>query len=280
MDCYLCGASEHRLRDGAVRDDPGLSILECAKCGLVALSETEQIAKGHYEDSGMHGAALPPMETWLRTTEEDDRRRLEILRSSILNKTLLDFGSGACGFLKMAEPFASRVSGVEPERRVREHYAGELELFGSVEEAGTSYDVITAFHVVEHLPDPRAMLRLLGERLASNGRLVVEVPNSDDALLTLYKSSAFQHFTYWSQHLYLFNERTLRQLAEQARLRVVAVQQYQRYPLSNHLHWLSHRRPGGHVHWSFLDSPALEAAYAASLAAVGKCDTIVAFLEQ
>ena len=108
---------------------------------------------------------------------------------------------------------------------------------------------------------------------------MIEVPSSEDALLTLYDSDMFQRFTYWSQHLFLFNAETLRILAAQAGLRVVSIQQFQRYPLSNHLHWLSRNLPGGHQHWSFLDTPALTEAYAASLAAVGKCDTIIAYLE-
>jgi hypothetical protein len=139
--------------------------------------------------------------------------------------------------------------------------------------------LITAFHVVEHLSDPIAVLKTLAEKLSKNGRMVVEVPSSGDALLTLYDSSAFQHFTYWSQHLFLFNAETLRHLANKAGLRIVSIQQYQRYPLSNHLHWLSQGEPGGHQKWAFLDSPELKAAYANALASVAMCDTLIAHLE-
>jgi hypothetical protein len=109
--------------------------------------------------------------------------------------------------------------------------------------------------------------------------MVIDVPSSEDALLTLYGSDAFQRFTYWTQHLFLFNAETLRRLASQAGLRVVSIQQFQRYPLSNHLHWLSRKQLGGHWQWSFLDTQELSTAYAASLAAMGKCDTIIAHLE-
>ena len=139
--------------------------------------------------------------------------------------------------------------------------------------------MITAFHVVEHLSDPIAILKTLATKLTRNGRMVVEVPSSEDALLTLYDSSAFQHFTYWSQHLFLFNAETLRRLAKQSGLRILAIQQYQRYPLSNHLHWLSQGKPGGHQKWAFLDSPELQTAYANSLASAAKCDTLIAHLE-
>ena len=63
-------------------------------------------------------------------------------------------------------------------------------------------------------------------------------------------------------------------------LRIVSIQQYQRYPLTNHLHWLSKGEPGGHQKWPFLDSSNLNEAYANSLASIGKCDTLIAWLEK
>lgn len=139
--------------------------------------------------------------------------------------------------------------------------------------------MITAFHVVEHLPDPRSTLTSLAGLLRPRGRMIVEVPSSEDALLTLYDCDAFQRFTYWSQHLFLFSASTLEMLVRQAGLRVVAIQNYQRYPLSNHLYWLSQSKPGGHQRWSFLDTPEMNSAYANTLATLGKTDTLIAHLE-
>jgi len=116
--------------------------------------------------------------------------------------------------------------------------------------------------------------------LKDNGRLVIEVPSSDDTLLALYKSEKFQKFTCWSQHLYLFNSRTLCELAKQAGARIIAIKQFQRYSLSNHLYWLYNGRPGGHKKWNFLDTDAFHEAYSNILASLGKCDTIIAYLER
>jgi 2-polyprenyl-3-methyl-5-hydroxy-6-metoxy-1,4-benzoquinol methylase len=280
MNCYLCNSTSFTARNGQVRDAPDLKILECTDCALVTLSALGHIQAGFYENSGMHGTEPTFIDTWLKDTDGDDQRRFEMLKASLVNRKVLDFGCGAAGFLRKAQTLAAAVAGVELERRVREHWGEAMALHSSLEEAGYGYDLITAFHVVEHLLDPRAMLRELAARLSSRGRLVVEVPNSEDALLTLFDSDAFQRFTYWSQHLYLFNADTLRTLSQQAGLRVIAIEQFQRYPLSNTLHWLSRNQPGGHQKWSFLDTPALTEAYAASLAAMGKCDTIIAYLEK
>lgn len=278
--CYLCSQPDFRVRKGAVRDDKSLQVLECANCGLVTLSSFQHVRTGHYEESRMHGEGPPSIESWLRETEQDDHRRFEMFKAALVNRKVLDFGCGAGGFLRKAQSLASKVAGIEPERRVREHWGDSIALFANIEDAVGLYDLITSFHVIEHLPDPRAVLIELATRLEDRGRLVIEVPSAEDALLTLYDNDAFQRFTYWSQHLFLFNPETLRLLALRAGLRVVSIQQFQRYPLSNHLHWLSLNRPGGHRRWSFLDTPALSEAYAASLSALGKCDTLIAHLEK
>jgi 2-polyprenyl-3-methyl-5-hydroxy-6-metoxy-1,4-benzoquinol methylase len=278
--CYLCGHSRFHNRKGRVRDNAALKIVECQACGLVALSSSDHIGTGHYEESGMHGDEVPPIAAVLRNTAEDDQRRFDMLKRLLVNHKVLDFGCGSAGFITRARSVAAQIAGVEPERRIHEHWGDEIVLYENLDAADNDYDLITAFHVVEHLPDPRAILSDLAAHLGSTGRLVVEVPSSDDALLTLYDCAAFQSFTYWSQHLFLFNAATLHKLAIQSGLRVVSIKQFQRYPLSNHMYWLSQSKPGGHQQWSFLDTPSLTEAYAASLGALGKCDTLIAHLEK
>lgn len=279
MNCYLCNSTTFSARKGQVRDAADLKILECNDCGLVTLSSLEHIQAGFYEDSGMHDAELPSMEFWLKETDWDDQRRFDGVKALLPNKKLLDFGCGAGGFLNKAQQLAASVEGVELELRVQKYWRDQLTIHSSLESAEEGYDLITAFHVVEHLPDPITILKVLAKKLSKNGRMVVEVPSSEDALLSLYDSEAFQRFTYWSQHLFLFNSDTLRQLAELAGLKIVSIQQYQRYPLSNHLYWLSQGKAGGHQDWAFLDSPELETAYANALAAVAKCDTLIAHIK-
>jgi len=280
MKCYLCDSENFNKRKGAVRDNPNLEILECANCGLVTLSSIQHINDVHYENSGMHGDELPSIESWLQEGEQDDQRRFDMLKPVLVNRKILDFGCGAAGFIHKAKYLAKEAVGVELESRVRERSSDEISIYSNLDEADIDFDLITAFHVVEHLPDPLLILKKMASHLNSNGRIIIEVPNSEDALLTLYDSDAFQRFTYWSQHLFLFSDVTLNKLAKQAGLRVISIKQVQRYPISNHLYWLSRDKAGGHEKWSFLDNKLLSEAYESSLAAIGKCDTIIAYLEK
>jgi hypothetical protein len=136
------------------------------------------------------------------------------------------------------------------------------------------------FHVLGHAPDPKSILVELSEILANNGQIIVEVPNADDVLLTFYHREPFSNFTYWSCHLFLFTFKTLEMLFSKVNLKVNYIKQIQRYPLVNHLYWLANGKPGGHQKWHFLDSPELHAAYEKQLAAIGKCDTILASISR
>ena len=196
----------------------------------------------------------------------------------IANKDILDLGCGAGGFLKCANNIAKNAYGIEPERKLKAHFAeNDITVYESINDFDKTVDYIFIFHVLEHIKEPVVFLSNLVKKLNVGGKIIVEVPNADDALLTLYNSEAFQSFTYWSPHLFLYNASTLSLLAKKAGLSVLGIKQMQRYPLSNHLHWLSKGKPSGHSVWNFLNNQDLAESYENSLAAIGKCDTIVGY---
>jgi 2-polyprenyl-3-methyl-5-hydroxy-6-metoxy-1,4-benzoquinol methylase len=284
--CYLCGSTEFNKRPGSVRDKPELEVLECVSCGLVFLASFDHIKEDFYESSEMHGGEMSDVQIWLKETAWDDERRFQYLKSELPNRSLLDFGCGAGGFLLRARELAATAHGVELEIRLSNHYQSHgLTVFQNLSDSSTDirgggYDIITMFHVLEHIPDPKSILGELSEMLAANGQIIVEVPNADDVLLTFYNNRPFSQFTYWSCHLFLYTVKTLEMLFDQVNLKVNYIKHIQRYPLSNHLYWLAKGNPGGHQKWHFLDSPELQAAYEKQLAAIGKCDTVLASISR
>jgi hypothetical protein len=68
------------------------------------------------------------------------------------------FGCGAAGFLRLAQIHATEVTGIELEARVKKYWLGELNISSSIIiVVGVYFDLIAAFHVVEHLQGPRPM---------------------------------------------------------------------------------------------------------------------------
>jgi len=283
--CYLCGGTKFKKRPGSVRDRLELKVFKCVSCGLVFLSSFDHIKEGFYENSEMHGKDVLDIQAWVRETEWDAERRFQYLKSALPNQRLLDFGCGTGGFLLKARNLAATAHGIELETRLKNHYKSHsFTVFQNLSEIPSDvrerYDIITMFHVLEHIPDPKSILVELSEILAVGGQIIVEVPNADDALLTLYQCKPFSNFTYWSCHLFLFTVKTLKMLFSQINLKVNYIKQIQRYPLPNHLYWLANGKPSGHQKWHFLNSPELHAAYEKQLAAIGKCDTILASISR
>lgn len=273
----LCGGTEIVRREGSVRDNTTLEILECSNCGLVFLSSTNHIDDRFYKDSKMHGnEETIDIETLVKDASFDDERRFNLYAEMMKNKDILDFGCGTGGFLLRARKMARQAYGIELEKRLEPYFlANDLMVYQTISDFDYAVDYIFLFHVLEHIKDPFTVLKALKQKLKPNGRFIIEVPNADDALLTLYRNKAFSHFTYWSPHLYLYNVSTLQLLAKKAGFTIETIQQEQRYPLSNHLYWLSKGKHGGHIKWSFLNNPMLDQAYKHILSSLGKCDTIV-----
>lgn len=277
--CYMCQSTKKSLVDGIVRDNPEINIYKCDECELVYLSKHSHINSSFYADSKMHdNLTLSQFEYWKNETCVDDNRRFKTLKKHIINKTLLDFGSGNGGFLSFASSVSKVAYGVEVDAFARNNCLDQgLNIYEQLENLPEKkFDVITLFHVLEHIQDPIALIKKLHYYLTGGGRLVIEVPSANDALLCLYKSIPFSHFTYWSPHLYLFNQTHLLKMARLVGFNDGVCQQVQRYSLSNHLYWLSQGKPGGHQHWSFLEDESLNTAYESKLGKLGLCDTLFA----
>ena len=274
--CYLCESEDIMQVGATVRDNPDLDVCVCQECGLFFLSSFDHIDNDTYANSGMH-AETSTIDSWMRETADDDQRRYHFCIPVITDKHLMDFGCGNGGFLKLAKGRARSVLGVDLEKALSVHFNNEgIPFVHSLSEVEDRFDVITLFHVLEHLPDPAQTLLELRRFLNPGGQIVIEVPNANDALLTIYQSDGFQKFAFWSFHLFIFNANTLRRLFDKINSKTLYIRHIQRYPLSNHLHWLAKNRPGGHREWHFIDSENLTTAYEQQLAALGITDTLIA----
>jgi SAM-dependent methyltransferase len=207
-------------------------------------------------------------------------RRVESLRAYYIGKHVADFGCGRGDFLRAVRARTASATGIELDETYARALNGDgIACFHSLAdiEDGT-LDTIVSFHVLEHLPDPLAILAQMFAKLKPGGRLVVEVPHAGELLLNQLDCDAYRRFTLWSQHLVLHTRQSLRQLLQHSGFAEVTVEGVQRYPVSNHLQWLSKGKPGGHKSpLAVIDTPALTTAYADALAHIDATDTLIAF---
>jgi 2-polyprenyl-3-methyl-5-hydroxy-6-metoxy-1,4-benzoquinol methylase len=132
---------------------------------------------------------------------------------------LLDVGCGSGEYLHKMHGYGWEVSGIEPDaaagRVAREQYG--LELFsGLVEDApypASSFDMITARHVIEHIGDPRSFLVGVCRLLKPGGRLVLLTPNGGGLGHRLFRADFYSLDP--PRHLVLYTPTGLRHLVQQ-----------------------------------------------------------------
>lgn len=182
--CPACGGSELR----AFELDSGTQLRRCASCETVSAGEYADPAEV-YVDGYMFGEAgqfgldvrHPVFQSYLARVA---RQRIRLIErgTGLRGGSLLDVGSGTGEVLMAARDRGWRVEGVEPERTAAQMAEGRgLKVTISLlEESGLperSYDVVSAFHVLEHIPDSRSFLATMCRWVRPGGFVVVEVPN-------------------------------------------------------------------------------------------------------
>jgi 2-polyprenyl-3-methyl-5-hydroxy-6-metoxy-1,4-benzoquinol methylase len=104
----------------------------------------------------------------------------------LAGKSLLDFGCGVGRLCRVARNYGMRTVGIEVDANARDMASRDerLEVFADVKtlkaaQAGTKFDVITMWDVVEHLRQPWRELAELSELLAPGGWLLLSTPNAN-----------------------------------------------------------------------------------------------------
>ena len=127
-------------------------------------------------------------------------------------KSILDIGAGTGAFLNQAKKNKWIVSGIEPNEAARKLAQEKgIVLAESIDSLhGKKFDVITLWHVLEHLPDLKETTSKIENLLKSDGILIIAVPN--------YKSFDAKYYkAYWAafdvpRHLWHFSRSSMEKL--------------------------------------------------------------------
>lgn len=187
--CPVCHSWEAKPVAHRDRDGKPLTTVACRGCGLLRTDPmpTEADLGEFY--------ALNYRQTYKGTRRPKPKHiyrsavlatgRLARLRSVLPPpQRLLDAGSGSGEFCFLAQTEGYHVTGIEADPEFAGHARTEYGIdvvtaaVASAAFGAGSFDAVTMFHVLEHLPDPVKVLQAIGEWTKPGGVLVVEVPNA------------------------------------------------------------------------------------------------------
>ena len=214
----------------------------------------------------------------VKTTDlDDDKRRLRQFQKLCVNKKILDFGCGWGGFLTKLKN-AKSLNGIELRKECIEHLKKnkKINVNRSLNNVLGKFDIITMFHVLEHMPNQTKTLKLLRNKLKKNGKIIIEVPHAEDFLLEFDELKEFKEFTFWSEHLILHTFYSLKTILKQVGFRNIKINYFQRYGFDNHLGWFIKKKPGGHEFFKDYNSKHLNYNYIQNLIKIKKTDTLIA----
>ncbi len=227
--CNLCRYDRVRVLSLRDREGQPLRTVMCTGCGLVRsdpLPEPAALDRYYREryrvDYKQH--LVPSRRHILRAGRVaiDRIKGLPGLPSVAAGCRALDIGAGGGEFAYLlGRATGMAVTGIEPNQGYAEHARSALGLdllIAPIHEATAlpdrSFDLVTIYHVLEHLRDPGAALERIATWLVPGGLAVVEVPNVEATC-----QSPLHMFH--SAHLYNFNSAALERLGVQAGLQPV-----------------------------------------------------------
>ena len=284
--CRLCGSQKAERVSEEVSDAPEARIYRCEACDMVYLHPImsvdeentfyEQEFPTYMEARNAPGGA--DAEAHFRSNLPEADRRTALVRPLLSSEmSVLEIGSATGYFLSTLQGYVASVKGVEPGKSFADHARSRgIQTVAALKDLEDErFDVILLYYVLEHIRNPVAFLSDLRPYLKPGGRLMLEVPNVDDVLLSAYDIPTFAPFYFQKAHYYNFSRKTLENVLAKSGYSP-QVFPAQRYDLSNHMHWMMAGRPGGKGKYVHIFSESLEASYAETLKNNWVCDTLFA----
>lgn len=151
--------------------------------------------------------------------------KYKIINDLSKNKSILDFGCGTGDFLNYCQSHSWTIAGIEPNKQARDKAINQngSNIYSDLSQLPTNskFDIITLWHVLEHIPDPKSLINELKVYLNVKGKILIALPNIDSYDCNHFKES-------WAgydvpRHLTHFNQKTFQHLIRNCKLKIIKI---------------------------------------------------------
>lgn len=231
--CHGTDLSAHLTCTDHTVSHETFQIVRCANCDLLITNprpDDEELKKYYLSDTYTSHAKKGKSildRAYLLARSFTIKWKLSLLQKHHdKNGSLLDFGCGVGEFLREAAKSAWQTTGVEPSEIARKNADPTVSrrIVPALQDiAGREprFDVITAWHVIEHVSDLNNTLQTLKQLLKDDGTIFIAVPNHNSWDARCYKS-------FWAaydvpRHLWHFNINSMTRLLNAHSLSVAGI---------------------------------------------------------
>ena len=267
-NCGLCNVQKYEsifngvIRDGVVGTKTTIkhNVVKCNGCGLVRLLDNPLTMEYYQSDEyrNAYNETSSPSD-YIELHDGEQPPRLDKIGAEFFRgKVVLDYGCGGGAFLDLVSGLSEKTLGIEPFSGYHKSLKDRgHEIFSDVQLAQSVYqekvDSIVSFGVLEHVENPQQYLKDAYGLLKKGGKIYLETDNLNDILMKLNINS-FSDFFYRTAHLWYFDEKTLKQMAEQANFSDIKISFRHNFDLSNAMLWLRDNKPTGNGRLDFLNN--------------------------
>lgn len=237
--CDLCGKDDFRTVIASCQTLDG-PLVQCRHCELVYVNPRHSIFAVDEETSDPSASRIAVWEQYSQIWEKlpadgvqefghkqaNFMLRLERIQQFTSSGELLDVGCSQGHFLDLAHRSGFATIGLEPNEKTAQFardYYGLSVINGVLPQDNfcpNQFDLITMFHVIEHMPSPSRALKHVHRILRRDGFLFLETPTIDTVWFRLLGKR-------WRQlipdHYYFFTHRTIQALLEKEGFKVLEV---------------------------------------------------------
>ncbi|HNX06050.1 MAG TPA: class I SAM-dependent methyltransferase [Bacteroidales bacterium] len=222
--CPLCGNNDFEkfleTEDHFLTHEQ-FTIVKCPCCGLLFVNprpSTDEIAKYYKSENYIsHSTQQKSLldKIYARVRKKNHQKKFKLISKYKQAGSILDIGCATGEFLDFFQQKGWEVSGVEPNEEARNFAANtyKLNVFDEkmIPDLGKeNHDVITMWHVLEHVHDVNERVAQLHRLLKNDGIAVIALPNPNSKDAAMYKN-------FWAgydlpRHLFHFTAKTIEKL--------------------------------------------------------------------
>lgn len=230
--CPLCQSTEFTnelVATDYTTSHESFQIQKCTKCHFVFTNprpSAEAIGKYYQSDSYIShtdGGKSILDKVYLMARNFTLRWKEQLVLKQHAQGELLDVGCGTGEFINHMKKAGWQVTGMEPTEGPRAKASEKIQnrIYSSLQEINQSFDVITLWHVLEHVHDLNETVIKIKSLIKENGTIFIAVPNHESPDAKVYQS-------YWAaydvpRHLWHFSKTTMKHLMTKQGLKVIDI---------------------------------------------------------